>query len=85
MNERRNPHRLHLDRLAALCREVEWAVTEAATSRATAREALDLLIEAQRKSTQLCEEVDRLLTPVKPRARRSVKGRGHKSAPRRDR
>ena len=64
-----------LDRLAALCRQVEQAIVRASEGRADAAEALQLLVDAQRKSTELCEEVDKLLPPLAPRPKEKRRSR----------
>jgi hypothetical protein len=64
-----------VERISALCRDVERAIKAATESRAGAADALALLRDAQAKSTRLCEEVDSLLPPVKPPAARTKRTR----------
>jgi hypothetical protein len=58
---RRRSERLYAERILALCREVEDAISAAAQHRVSTARALSALIEAQRRSTELCEEADRFL------------------------
>lgn len=64
MRERRSPERLNVDRLAALCKDLDNAIRKAAEGRSTSADALAALELAKVKSTELCCEVDRLSLSV---------------------
>jgi hypothetical protein len=78
MPERRSAERLKVDRLAALCRELDEAIREAAKGRASSAEALAALHVAKEKSSELCGAVGRLSLSVSlpARARKAVRKKG---------
>jgi hypothetical protein len=69
MTESQSPDQLRVERLAALCRDIEREVKNAANTRAKAADAFELLKYAQDQSTQLCPEVDKFLS-MAPRLKR---------------
>ena len=64
MRERRSPDRLKVDRLAALCKELDRAIRQAAEGRSCSADALAALEVAREKSNELCGEVNRLSLSV---------------------
>lgn len=60
MPQRKNPDRQQIDRVAALCRELDKAISVAASARTSSARALDALHQAKEAADQLCGEVTRL-------------------------
>ena len=69
MTESRTPDQLRVERLAALCRDIEREVNNAANMRAKAADAFELLKYSEDQSTRLCPEVDKFLS-MAPRLKR---------------
>ena len=69
MTESRSPDQLRVERLVALCRNIEREVKNAANMRVKAADAFDLLKYAEDQSTRLCPEVDKFLS-MAPRLKR---------------
>lgn len=67
MSETPGPNQSDIERILSLCREVERAVQAATADRQETADALALLKHVQRKSNELCEEVERLVNPQRPR------------------
>lgn len=75
MRERRSAARLHTERLRALCRKLDQAITAAAEARSVNAEALRALQYARQTSEQLCGEIIRLTSDNGPRRSRASKKR----------
>lgn len=75
MRERRSADRLKVDRLAALCKDLDRAIRKAAEDRATSADALAALEVAREKSSELCGEVNRLSlsVPLAPPPRKAAR------------